>query len=208
MSDLNLNGFYLEIKKLAASTPTDLTNNKTTSVMKNIIDTSEAKTASLVTEKELKHMACREGCSICCQVNVAVLPPEAASIAGFLKSSLSTGELEELREKMHSLLNSIKYLTDDERLFVNQKCAFLTKSGSCGIYPVRPLLCRSITSADADACREAITMVALDKGVMVPMNISQKTIMDTAFKALAEGLEEAGIDSASREITEAVADLL
>jgi Fe-S-cluster containining protein len=208
MSGLNLNDFYNQIKELAASTPVSLTPDKTASVMANILKIAEEKVASAVTDEELKHMACHKGCSTCCQVNVAVLPPEAVSIAEFLREKLSPGEIQELREKMHSLLNEIKYLTDDERLFVNKKCAFLTDAGSCGIYPVRPLLCRSVTSADAEACRAAITMVALDRGVMVPMNISQKTIMDSAFKAAAEGLEAAGINSASREITDAVADLL
>ena len=59
---------------------------------------------------------------------------------------------------------------EEERIMARQPCAFLDGSGSCSIYPVRPLLCRSITSTDADACREALSMLALGENQPISYN--------------------------------------
>ncbi len=65
-------------------------------------------------------------------------------------------------------------------------------------------LCRSVTSADKNACKDAIAMVALGEEISIPMHTKQKQIMDTAFKALARAMESMKQDSKSMEITESV----
>jgi len=155
-------------------------------------------------------IACTAGCGSCCRVNVATLSPEAHNIAAYLRLTCSAAELEQLRGRMHRMLVVISGLDDDERIATNQPCVFLDHLGSCSIYPVRPLLCRSVTSTCADTCRAALSCDMLDEsgsGTVV-MNLFQKDLMDTAFNTLAQLWNERGGDSRSRELTAAVYSML
>ena len=154
------------------------------------------------------NIACGAGCGACCKVNVAVLRPEAHNIAAYLRRALSVAELDALCERMRRLLVVIRGLDEDERIAANQSCAFLDAQGSCSIYPVRPLLCRSITSTCAEACRSALQINMFDEPRPIVMNMFQKDLMDSAFKALANMWKENGGDSRSQELTAAVYQLL
>lgn len=153
-------------------------------------------------------IACSAGCGGCCRVNVATLSPEAHNIAAYLRCTRSSCELEGLREQMRRMLVVISGLDDDERIATNQPCVFLDEEQNCSIYPVRPLLCRSITSTCAEACRTALCSSMFEESATVVMNMFQKDLMDTAFNTLAQLCEESGEDSRSRELTAAVYALL
>ncbi|MDY0291082.1 MAG: YkgJ family cysteine cluster protein [Desulfuromonadaceae bacterium] len=153
-------------------------------------------------------IACNAGCSACCRVNVATLVPEAYNIAAYLRHTRSAAELARLRAQMRQMLVVIGGLDDDERIATNQPCVFLDQEGSCSIYPVRPLLCRSITSTSAEACRAALGWTMFEEPSSVMMNMFQKELMDTAFTALAQIWHESGGDSRSRELTAAVYPLV
>lgn len=206
MSEPDLNQFFQTIKDTAKQSFAD--GKSMPEMMRVLFEKAEKKAEASLCDDQLKHMDCKKGCSVCCHVNVAVLAPEAETIAEHIMANTSDAEMDVLKENMSGLLLNIKFLTDEERLFLHRPCVFLDEDGGCGIYDVRPLLCRSITSADADACVSAIKMVALNQGVLIPMNITQKVIMDTAFKALAEAMDEHGISSVSRELTDSVFELL
>ncbi|MGD9807837.1 MAG: YkgJ family cysteine cluster protein [Deferribacterales bacterium] len=177
-------------------------------MMQEIFEKAEAYAEKNVSEAELKHMDCKAGCSTCCRVNVSVLMPEAVIIKNFLMKTKADPELDEQIFKMKTLAKHIKYLEEDERILANKPCAFLNEKGACDIYPVRPLICRSVTSADSGACKEAMTMLALNENILIPMNIMQKSVMDTAFIALASALGEHGLKNDSFEMTSAVLDLM
>lgn len=159
-------------------------------------------------ESDSDMIACKAGCGSCCRVNVATLIPEAHNIAAYLRRTRSAAALEELCGRMRQMLVVISGLDDDERIATNQSCAFLDQHGSCSIYPVRPLLCRSITSTCAEACRAALRCYMLNESGTVVMNMFQKDLMDTAFNTLAQLWHESGGDSRSRELTAAVYPLL
>ena len=72
---------------------------------------------------------CNLGCHQCCIPDLTVLTLEAGSIVQYL---LARPELiENLRNLEH------------EDPHEGTRCSFLTKEGACGIYPVRPFICRS-----------------------------------------------------------------
>jgi len=177
-------------------------------MMQEIFEKAEAYAEQNVSESELKHMDCKAGCSTCCRVNVSVLMPEAVIIKNFLMKTKAEPELDDQIFRMKTLLKHIKYLEEDERILANKPCAFLNDKGACDIYPVRPLICRSVTSADAAACKEAMTMLALNENILIPMNIMQKSVMDTVFITLASALGKYGLNDNSKEITQAVLELM
>jgi len=177
-------------------------------LMQDVYDIAEKFAKDLSTDEELSRINCKAGCSTCCRVTVPALKPEAMIIKAFLLKTRPEPELDELIYNMHKLHTEIKYLEEEERILSNKECAFLNEKGACGIYPVRPLMCRSITSADASACKDAMVMLAMDEQVFIPMNIIQKSVMDTAFKSLAKALEKHGQNSKSKELTSAVLEIL
>ena len=153
-------------------------------------------------------VACGPGCGACCVLNVAVLFPEAIAITWFLKRRFSAEQLDSLRARLQDLLTRTRWLDDEERLFVRVPCAFLDAQGSCMIHSVRPLLCRSITSTDPEACQDAVAMAPLDGAPCVEMNLFQKQFVDTVYTELAGALEELGLDHRPRRLSAAVLALL
>ena len=157
---------------------------------------------------ERAQVACGPGCGACCVLNVAVLFPEAITIAWFLRRRFSDQQLDSLCARLKDLLTRTRWLDDEERLFVRVPCAFLDAKGCCMIHSVRPLLCRSITSTDPEVCHDAVAMAPLDGVPCVKMNLFQKQFIDTVYTELAGALEELGLDHRPRRLSAAVLTLL
>jgi Fe-S-cluster containining protein len=155
-----------------------------------------------------KHIACRAGCSTCCAVNVSVLFPEGVAIVDFLQREKGADELRRIRERLDELYREVRWLDDSERPFIRRSCAFLDEGGSCSIYPVRPLICRSVTSTDPERCKEALVAPVFGEEVPVLMNLFQKTLFERAFTALGEAIEAADRDARGSTLTVTVKRLL
>ena len=72
-------------------------------------------------------VTCRMGCSACCQHGISVAKVEQQSIHRFLQSN-------------PQLLDQ---LAANGAVRGGEHCFFLSADGTCFIYPVRPVLCRS-----------------------------------------------------------------
>lgn len=154
--------------------------------------------------KNRERIDCQAGCDFCCIVNVAVLLPEAKSIIDYLVHTRCEEELSELYQALCQLERDTRWLDDEERIMSRLKCAFLDGEGHCSIYPARPLLCRSVTSTDAAACRDALAMVALGENRPVVCNLLQKEIFETAFSSFGDALHEHNIDNRSFRLAASV----
>ncbi len=83
-----------------------------------------------IQEKHSKDFQCRSGCHSCCKPRITVNALEAE----WLKRKLQ----EYPDEKKEALLKN-----ERSNPFSGKRCLFLQKEGSCGIYELRPLVCRS-----------------------------------------------------------------
>jgi Fe-S-cluster containining protein len=169
---------------------------------------AECQLARLLAAGEKARIACRPGCAACCTVNVAVLLPEAAAIAHYLLEKLAGEGFAACKGKLDRLAERIRWVDDEERSRRGIPCAFLDERGWCIIHPVRPFLCRALTSADPEQCRQALSSWVFGEEELILMNLSQKFLMDTAFKGVASALDRLGLDSRSYELTSAVRGLL
>ncbi|WP_321533028.1 YkgJ family cysteine cluster protein [uncultured Desulfuromonas sp.] len=183
-------------------------NSNSKKAMQHLIDRVEDDLERRLTHEDRCRVACQAGCGSCCRVNVAVLRPEAVNIADYLQKTRSAAELRDLKQRMKALRIAISGLDDDERIAVRKNCVFLDESGSCSIYPVRPLLCRSITSTSAADCRDALAMHVFGESKPVMMNLMQKNLMNVAFQGLASAMEDQGLDAHGQELTAAVLAVL
>lgn len=157
---------------------------------------------------DLSLVACKAGCGSCCELNVAVLEPEAELIVHHLHKNWGPAELKELADKASILAQRVSGLDDEERLFLREKCLFLDSDGCCSIHPVRPLLCRSVTSTDSERCRDAIAMVALGETVQVLTHLEQQELYEKAFSGLADAMQQHDLPIRSGNLCETVARLL
>ena len=158
-------------------------------------------------ETELAQIDCGPGCGSCCVVNVSTLLPEGVAITRYVRQ-LPAQEQQGVVEGLEVLWREVRGLDDEERLVVRRKCAFLNMQGSCSIYPVRPLLCRSITSTDQQSCRDALDGAMFGEERVVLMNMYQQQLYEVLFIELAEKLEQRGVDGRSFQLSGLVRYLL
>ncbi|HEY9766111.1 MAG TPA: YkgJ family cysteine cluster protein [Chroococcales cyanobacterium] len=99
-------------------------------------------------ERSLSGHPCRKGCDSCCRLIFPVTSLEWKNISAFLDR---TGRLEAFRKLAKERYRSKSALLeeyaslwtggDERRVPEPISCPFL-EEGACGIYPVRPLVCR------------------------------------------------------------------
>ena len=160
------------------------------------------------TLSDTSQVDCGPGCDCCCVVNVSVLAPEADAIVDYLQQSLPVESLTLLHAKLNALYLHTQWLDDEERIMSNYRCAFLDEEGCCMVYPVRPLLCRGLTSTSADDCRTAIAMLAMGEQHPIASCLVQKEIFDAAFVGLGQALKTCGLDDRSFRLSGAVLNRL
>ena len=153
-------------------------------------------------------VACGPGCGHCCVVNVAVFEPEAHAIARHLRTTQSLEVIDDLRLRLAELVRASRWLDDEERLMLRRPCAFLDAAGSCSIHPVRPLLCRKVTSIDPEDCREAVARHAFGETVPVTADLFHQQVFEEAFIAFGRALDHLGRNARSIRLSEGVFDLL
>ncbi|UPU34631.1 YkgJ family cysteine cluster protein [Geomonas paludis] len=144
--------------------------------------------------------ACAAGCPHCCVLNVAVLLPEAMTIALWLRERLCAEELAGLQKRLATHRSWARWMDDDERILKQMSCPLLDPYGGCSVHPVRPLACRAITSLDSQSCKDAFRPTVTDEDRLVPADLFRKAVFDAAFTAVASGLRQVGLDDRSIEL--------
>lgn len=99
-----------------------------------------------------KKLFCREGCSGCCSLAVHATYPEASVVA----KVMSAEQNEQLERYVLRLQKTLPGLSDlKSYLKIHRQdlgpCPFLDNHGSCSIYNVRPVSCRSLLSTRPEA---------------------------------------------------------
>lgn len=166
-----------------------------------VVQLAETALKRYLSTAQAGRIACTAGCGICCAVNVAVLVPEAVAIAAYLQRTLSSERSREVGSRVADLCRLVSGLEDDERLLMRRNCALLDENGACSIYPVRPLLCRSVTSTDAADCREAFVAPAFGEDAPILMNLLQKSLFEAAFAGLGDALQQNRLDARSSKLS-------
>jgi len=110
-----------------------------------------------------KTPTCAKGCAHCCSLEITVARAEAETIVAWLREHKTAAELDEVRVGLQSWLawyrSGLRQLVAEGKprgeafLKYGPRCVMLAEDGACGIYPVRPIACRShYVSSPAEAC--------------------------------------------------------
>lgn len=201
-------GWSVEVRRLAR---TELGRGRSPEEVREalakIVDAAETAVAAVLGAEEKAQIACAAGCGLCCVLHVPVLFPEAIATADFVRERWSAAARQALATRLDDLCTAIAGL-DDEECVLRHPCAFLDADGRCSIYPVRPLICRSVTSTDPETCREALTLQVFGETLPVTMHLRQKAIMESAYSELGAVLTEVGLDGRGVKLALAARALL
>lgn len=145
--------------------------------------------------------ACGPGCAGCCVVNVGTLAVEGAVAAAWLRGRLAPPAASTLAARLLAFHDRVRWLEDRERVAARLACPLLDGEGRCGIHPVRPLACRSVTSLDAADCAAALAGSLDEDAPVVRMDLAQQALYREALAAVAGALEAAGLDGRCRDVS-------
>jgi hypothetical protein len=143
-------------------------------------------------------LACAPGCAFCCYHPVDITPPEAFSIAAYLRTTLTAAEGSALGARIAAQADRISALSYEEHAQARIPCALLV-DGRCSVYPCRPFACRAWNSTSAARC-EAIFTHGNPVTMLPPLHLpTYEAVWDVA-RGMSDGLQRSRLDGKSYEL--------
>ncbi|MDA8230965.1 MAG: YkgJ family cysteine cluster protein [Magnetospirillum sp.] len=146
--------------------------------------------------------ACTAGCGSCCHQVVGITAAEEALLTEAIEQ-LPADRRRGLRCRVEGAQAHLERLPVEQWQAARLPCPLL-EDNLCILHPHRPLPCRAVLSADADACRRW-----LEGGdVRIPLIALPRRIYSLAQAGLAQALAGAGIPPGPVSLVEALAVIL
>jgi len=130
-------------------------------------------------------LACKRGCTGCCEEPIMVHRPEAARVLRWLKQPENAGAREAFRaaypawkERVGDTPARLSALSNDAEAYLAEHvegwrkgvlCAF-NRGGDCTIYPVRPIVCRGGHALDTSEHCTGIAEKPAARATFVPLD--------------------------------------
>ena len=137
---------------------------------------------------------CVRGCSLCCSLQVEILPPEAFALAQALKAKLSAAALEAVRVKLRANVERIAAIGLEARKRTNLPCALLAADGACSAYESRPAQCRRFHSTRLATCEASFANPA-DDSIASPAHPAVAHNAQVIVTLAQHGLRDRGLDA-------------
>ncbi len=143
---------------------------------------------------EGKPVACRRGCSWCCNQAVFAVTYEFEYLNNYLEKKFDKVRLTKVREKAAHKLEVTSGLSPEKRLLYKAPCPLL-ENGVCSAYEARPMACRIYLSSDVKSCMREYQKPenTRDFPALFSFPLQAGRIMNEGFTAL---LRELGYESA------------
>lgn len=141
-------------------------------------------------------IACTKGCSHCCHIWVDAMPPEIFYTA----NSIRGGQRAQSIAAVDGAIAVTAGLSFDERGDMVTPCPLLADD-LCSVYDVRPLVCRTAVSADANICKRSYIDVS---GEDIPTPAIWMALRQGYGIALEGALHHAGLNSTAVEWNDAL----
>lgn len=147
--------------------------------------------------------ACRKGCDACCTRLVEATLPEAVAVQAHLLENWTKEHVEALIERTDKAQEGNRLLWEDAIGRPLAACPFL-EDGACSIYEVRPVSCRAVNAADANAC----DLIYLKGQQADPKILKDQLEVSTVARAVVLGSREAVVSTGLFELGPTVKLLL
>lgn len=151
-----------------------------------------------------KSLACAEGCSHCCYLQVAVSGAEAIAIGTYLRVALPEDGLDTFAAALGVRAGQVAGKSAMERAWMKIPCPLLSEN-RCSAYSIRPLQCRSACSTD-----QALCALSLEEGQAPPINSlsAQVETFKGVLAVLIKVEEEMGLKPGPYDLIPALAVIL
>jgi Fe-S-cluster containining protein len=136
-------------------------------------------------------VACKQGCSHCCNIWVSASPPEIFSLA-----RIATQRGESAIVKIREANAVTKQYAHEVRPYHPFPCPFLSND-QCSVYEKRPHSCRLASSADAGICFRSYTNLTDEH---IPTPAVYLMARDAFSSAIAFALRKAALETAVYEL--------
>lgn len=136
-------------------------------------------------------LACKSGCSHCCNARVHALEPEVFRIAGAMRER-GPVVLDGLMAKLRRHAAIAQGLTAQQHRI---PCPFLVEH-RCSIYAIRPAVCRKAHSLDAEPCRTG--------SATIPQDLATLMKTEAMIQGTAEAYGAHGLCATGHELGQAV----
>ncbi len=100
-------------------------------------------------------VACRSGCSTCCNYRVEARAIEVLAVRDYVIAHFSPSQQAAVVDLAARNVAEAADWSHVEHHAHNQRCPLLVDD-ACSVYPVRPANCRSFHSTDVSACRRSV----------------------------------------------------
>ena len=142
--------------------------------------------------------ACHEGCPGCCHSLISITPPDALTLADWLRDEMPEEKVGVIRQQAEE--NAVKsHEMDNEQYAASMIwCPLLDSNLSCAVYPVRPICCRAWNSLSLEACH--ICYFSNHASKTIPLDDHAYEIGQGTRSGFAEAIGAAGLDGDSYEL--------
>ncbi len=142
---------------------------------------------------------CAPGCAYCCHLSVFASVPEILFLAAGLRATLTTEQLVAVTARVVEAAAAFAEASREERASAKRPCPLLdVATGRCGVYEVRPLVCRAYNSCDVGVCK-----TAFDEALVhweMPVDLVQLSASRNVRSGLLAGVFAAGLDPGPYEL--------
>jgi Fe-S-cluster containining protein len=144
---------------------------------------------------------CEKGCATCCTVRVVATAPEILLVARYIRAmdEKLKGLGIDINQRLLEADNVTRGQSEEARVDQRQRCPYIHK-GTCIIYSVRPLACRSHISYDKQSCIDA----AAGRLQEIPYSIPHMQVRGLVQNALQSALRDAEYPWATYEVNHAL----
>jgi Fe-S-cluster containining protein len=152
-------------------------------------------------------VACKRGCSLCCHMQVEILPPEAFALAEWLKRHRTPAQLASITARLADNARRTRELGIEGRKRANIACALLGDDGACTAYEARPAQCRRFHSTDLARCESSYARPE-DDSILSPAHPAVAHNAQVVVTVAQHGLRDRGLDATAVDMNLALATAL
>jgi Fe-S-cluster containining protein len=150
-------------------------------------------------------VACRSGCSACCQVPVDTQAHEVLFAADHIQTHFTPAAIEALIARLAAHRQRVAAFAPGERDHSRQPCALL-RDDACSIYEGRPQPCRAHHTSDASACARHLADPSVEiSAFYIP---ALRARMFAVMLGVDEAIEAAGYDERAYDFGSALHEAL
>lgn len=148
-------------------------------------------------------VACRRGCIHCCCNPVSLSQPEALRLGLFLEHRFTPAQRDVAAARAREITARMRGLDVAGLGAIRHElpCPILLE-GTCGVHPVRPLVCRGWNSIDADHCR--LSNELADPQHPIESHAAPRQLAEALQLGMLRGVRRAGLEAGYLALPRAV----